>query len=425
MSDSPRREPVARHGKLAKPHRAKSVLKVIGIVAAVALVSSVSLAAITTWQLANNIDTVEDPGASAIPEIGKIEGGFNVLIVGSDQCSSDCKGYGVRQSKLNDVNILLHVSEDQSNAVAVSFPRDLVVPIPECEAEDGSGTNSAMSAQPINVALSDGGLPCVAKTVSELTGLDIQFAGLITFNGVIEMSNAIGGVPVCVTGAVDDPRTGLKLKEGVTSLKGKQALAFLRTRHGFADGSDLSRIGAQQVYMSSMIRTLQSNDTLGNVSKLYNLAQAATQNMQLTKQFADPARLVSIALALKDIPTKNISLVTYPSTTGGTGVYAGKVQPIQDQAEQMMEYIQNDEKFTPADLGGRNAVTEEPTDEPSETATDEPSEEPTEEPSEEPTEEPSATEEPTEEPSASETPTAAPSLGSGVTADKQYCVNPS
>jgi LCP family protein required for cell wall assembly len=405
---------IARHGQLRKAGPWGTFFKLIGIAMAVVLVSTVSIAGVTFYQLTSALSSggVEIAGDETdIDDIAAIEGGFNILIVGSDECTEDCEGYGVRGSRLNDVNILLHVSEDQTNAVAVSIPRDLVVPIPACDAEDGSGTNSAMSAQPINVALSDGGLACVAKTVTELTGLDIQFAGLITFAGVIAMSNAIGGVPVCVTNAVTDARTGLDLKAGTTTLKGKQALAFLRSRHVVGDGSDLSRISSQQVYMSSLVRTLQSADTLGDVTKLYSLAKAATENMELSKNFLQVDTLVSIALALKDIPSKNITFVQYPSTTGVGGVYEGKVAPVQPDATQMMEYIANDEQFTVKDLGTRGAVTEDP--DATATPTEEATETPTETATETPTE--TATETPTE------TATEEPSVGSGSTADQATC----
>lgn len=399
---------VARHGQQKKGGPVPTLLKIIGIVAAVALVTTVSIAGITYWQLVNNLNDNGETIAGddqGIPDVGKLEGGFNILIVGSDECTENCEGYGVRGSKLNDVNILLHVSEDQTNAVAVSFPRDLVVPIPACKKEDGSGTTSAMSAMPINVALSDGGLSCVVDTVKGITGLDIQFAGLITFPGVIAMSNAIGGVPVCVTNDVTDRRTGLNLKAGTTTLKGKQALAFLRSRHVVGDGSDLSRISSQQVYMTSMVRTLQSKDTLGDITKLYALATAATANMSLSKNFRNVPTLVSIALALKDVPTKNITFVQYPSTTGVGGVYKDKVAPVEPDATQMMEYIQDDQQFSPKDLGDRGAVEVEPTDEP----TDEPSETPSE----------TATETPTSTPTTPAT--EAPAVGSGTTADQATC----
>ncbi|WP_346234374.1 LCP family protein, partial [Parafrigoribacterium mesophilum] len=84
-------------------------------------------------------------------------------------------GSGVKRpdSALNDVNILHHVSQDQTNAVAVSIPRDLIVPIPTCPKENGKGNYGAMSAQPINSTLSYGGLPCTVITVEAHTGLKI------------------------------------------------------------------------------------------------------------------------------------------------------------------------------------------------------------------------------------------------------------
>ena len=122
--------------------------------------------------------------------------------------------------------------------------------------------------------------------------------------------------------------TGINLPEaGTYNLQGWSALAFLRSRHGVGDGSDLTRISSQQVYLSSLVRTLKSSDTLSDYKKLYNLADAAITNMQLSNSLADVPTMVSIALALKDIPLERVQFVQYPGGTGGTGVYAGKVQP--------------------------------------------------------------------------------------------------
>ena len=71
--------------------------------------------------------------------------------------------------------MLMHVAEDQKSAVVVSIPRDMIVPIPKC-----SNGGPATGLQ-INTTLYYGGLPCTVKTVEQLTGLTIQFAGLITF----------------------------------------------------------------------------------------------------------------------------------------------------------------------------------------------------------------------------------------------------
>ena len=301
-SAEPSRPPtVARHGQLERRRVLPSLLAFVGAALAVLLVAGASLAAIVVAQLDADIDTFVLPGQENEEpvSIGAFKGGFNILIVGSDVCEdgSGCNGRG--SAELNDFTMLLHVSEDQTNAVGVSFPRDLVVPVPACPKADGSGDYSAMSARPINETLSYGGLPCTALTVQNLTDVDIQFAGLIKFSGVVAMSDAVGGVPVCVSGPIDDKYSGLQLPEaGTYTLSGNDALAFLRSRHGVGDGGDLTRI----------------------------------------EQF---------------------TFVQYPGTTEGTGVFAGKVQPVTDEAEKLFAKIRADEPFTLAAAGdGEGAVAD-------------------------------------------------------------------
>ncbi len=342
--------PFARHGRLTRRHPLIAVTKFFAAAVAVVLVGATSVGAIAYAQLNGNITTValvgqEDEVVAAPPALGKFEGGFNILIVGNDKCEKEggCKD---RQGELNDVTMLLHVSADQTEAVAVSFPRDLVVPIPSCPDPEG-GNFRSMSAQPINVTLSYGGLACTVLTVEALTGLDVPYAGLITFNGVIAMSTAVGGVPVCINGPLRDKYTGLDLPAaGTYPLEGQQALAFLRSRHGVGDGSDLGRISSQQVFLSSLVRTIKSDSTLTDFPKLFGIAQAATSNMTLSDSLAPLNTQVSMALTLKDIPLERITFVQYPNALGQGGVYSGKVAPIKSQATALFDKIRNDEAFT-------------------------------------------------------------------------------
>jgi len=344
------RTSIARHGRLKQSHPFLTLLKFAAAALAVVLVSGVSVGAIAVAQLGNNIETVElagekDDPVVPPPTLGSFEGGFNILIVGSDVCEKEggCKD---RQAELNDVTMLVHVYADQTTAVAVSFPRDLVVPIPSCPKADGSGSYNAMSAQPINNTLAYGGLACTVLTVEKLTGLDIPYAGLITFNGVIGMSNAVGGVPVCVDGPINDKYTGLNLPAaGEYTLQGVDALAFLRTRHGVGDGSDLGRISSQQVFLSSLVRTVKSDSTLTDLGKLFGIATAATSNMKLSNSLANLNTMVSMSLVLKNIPLESITFVQYPGTTGQGGVYSGKVAPIKAQADALFAKLSADEPF--------------------------------------------------------------------------------
>lgn len=395
----------ARHGRARRGRAVGVVGRVVAASLAVVLVSGASLGAIAAWQVRSDLgDGVELQAAqgktteAAPPSIGEYEGGFNILVVGTDNDESqDVGAFGQRDATLNDVNILLHVSEDHTNATAVSIPRDMVVPIPACAKEDGSGYHSAMAARPINEAWSYGGLSCVASTVSELTGLDVPFAGMISFDGVIEMSNAVGGVPVCAATPIRDRYTGLDLPAGESVLSGADALAFLRTRHGVGDGSDLGRISSQQVYLSSLLRTMKSADTLNSPTRLYSLARAAASNMQLSSNLTNLDTMVQIGLALRDLPLESVNFVQYPGTTDGYGVYAGKVQPDEVVATQLFDAIREDRPFTLAEGStGLGAELAEPGGGDGTGAGEAPSAEAPEEPASEAPAEPGASADPTE-----------------------------
>lgn len=348
MTDAPTPRPNARHGRLTRSTVARNVLALIGITMCVVLVAGVSVAAIYTWHLGANVaKNSVDIGTSKTlkaPTIGEYPGGFNLMLVGVDNDpTQSSQTYGKRGGAiLNDVNILLHVSADHKSATAVSIPRDMVVPFPACTSEDGKGTSSPASGLPINSAYSYGGLKCVVDVVQKLSGLDIPFAGVVTFDGVVKLSTVVGGVDVCVNEAIRDPYTGLNIPAGHSNLEGAQAAAFVRSRHGVGDGSDLGRISSQQVFLSSLVRKLKSEGTLGDPTKLFNIAEVATTTMKLSTSMASPIRMVSIAQALKNIPLEQVVFIQYPGSTGGSGIYEGKVQPNTSLATKMWSALKAD-----------------------------------------------------------------------------------
>jgi LCP family protein required for cell wall assembly len=321
---------VARHGRLSAHKAWKTVAKAVASVVAVVLVSGTAVAAYAAWDLANTVQpTVKLESESVlegVPDVGAIEGGVNLLIIGSDSRQGQGTGFGDPDEEtavLNDVTMLMHVSEDHSHAEVISFPRDMLVDVPACtDPEDPSETLYEQYDVKINTVLSYGGMDCVAKTVEQLTGVTIPFAGIVQFLGVAGLSEAVGGVEVCVAEPIEDEYTGMFLPAGMHSLKGIDALQFLRTRHGVGDGSDLGRISNQQVFLSALARTLQSDGTLNDPVKLYSIAKAALANMQLSSSLVDPTRMISIAKALKDIDLSKIAFIQYPTsyTEGGGAV---------------------------------------------------------------------------------------------------------
>jgi LCP family protein required for cell wall assembly len=315
------RRTVARHGALTSPHPISQILKILGIVVAVALVSGAGVAADAAIDITSNFtkDAVALEGQESVPpDIGAIEGGVNLFLAGTDACEpayaqyfgDRCTGKDA-EGELNDVNMLVHISDNPRRVTVISFPRDLMIPIPSCTKEDGS-TSPAMSKQMLNSAYTYGGLGCVVKTVSQLTGLDIQYAAKITWGGVIEVTNAIGGVEVCLANGIKDPYTGIDWPAGMRNIEGIDALQFLRTRHGVGNGGDLGRISNQQQYMSRLARKLVSEEVLSNPATLYKLATTAVDNITPSQSLTNPLTLVQIALAVKNVPFDEIVFVQYP-----------------------------------------------------------------------------------------------------------------
>lgn len=363
MSETPRSKPqtkittVARHGRLKKTNPWANAAKIVASALAVVLVSGGIVGGVAVWDVAASVKPgvalVDTTPGEPLPAIGAYPGGVNLLIVGSDSREGQDEVFGGEDEtgNLNDVTMLLHISEDHSNATVVSFPRDMFVAIPSCPDPEG-GSFNAMSRQKINTSLSYGGLACTALTVAELTGLDIPFAAEVQFSGVMEMSKAIGGVTVCVAEPIEDEYTGTFLSAGEHTLEGYEALQFLRTRHGVGNGSDLSRISNQQVFLSAMMQKVKSAETLTNPGTVYSLAKAAARNMRLSESLTSLDTMAAIALTLKDVDLASIAFVQYPNDA-----VEGGVEPITSAAAALFDALKADQPIKLTGDTGTGSVT--------------------------------------------------------------------
>jgi LCP family protein required for cell wall assembly len=373
-----------RHGRLRSTSPVGTVFRILGIALAVVLVSAISVGTIAVWSVTSSANAgveLRDSHGKKIappPSIDAIEGGVNLLLAGTDTRSGQGGQFSNRADQRassgagnNDVTMLLHISADHTSATVVSFPRDLMVPMPACP-RDGGGTVGATSSAMFNTALSRGGLNCVVLTVEQMTGLEIPFAAEITFDGVIGMSDAVGGVTVCVASAINDPYVNLHLPAGTATLEGAQALAFVRSRHGVGDGSDLGRISNQQVFLSALSRKLSSGGVLSNPLQLYSIAKTAASNMTLNSFLANPTTMVSIALALKDIGLGNVVFLQYP--TASDPANPNRVVPIASSANILNAALVADKPIQLSGKVGRAAeldpnATTAPTPTPTSTST--------------------------------------------------------
>jgi LCP family protein required for cell wall assembly len=368
-------EGFARHGRIRVPSKASAWggLLVKGL--AVLLGATLAVTGISIADLSNQIRSngITLANAKAITE-ADLKGPINMLLIGSDtRQGQGTTAFGSETSELADVMILLHVSADRKNAVALSFPRDLLVPWPACPSTSGGPGYLPQSLGQLNATIANGGAGCTALTIETLTGLSIPYVAVIDFKGVIEMSNAIGGVDVCVAEPIEDSYTNTYLTAGKHTLMGMQALQFLRTRHGVGDGSDLSRISNQQVFLTSLVRKVKSAGVLSNPIYLYSLANAAARNMKLSQSLTDINVMVTLASALKDVELDKMTFLQVPSRGGLPAPYSGRVAPNYEQANVLFELLRNDQPLIiDAANTGSGAVVDE-TASPTTSATPKPS----------------------------------------------------
>ncbi|MEV0265920.1 LCP family protein [Streptomyces sp. NPDC050617] len=263
----------------------------------------------------NNIDKVD----VGVNNAAVIDGPVNILVIGTDKRDGKGnKGYGDNGSVGHaDTTLLFHVSEDRSNATALSIPRDMITDIPDCEVKDDGGEKKTIPGSHkvrFNESLGQEGRDpgCTWRTVEKITGLKVNHFMMADFNAVKELSSAVDGVEVCLGKDIDDPDSHLKLGKGRHTVKGEQALAFVRTRHSVGFGGDLSRIELQQQFLSSMIRKMKSGGTLTNPAKLYDLADAATKSLTVDTGIGSVSKLTSVAKDLSKVDLKHITFATVP-----------------------------------------------------------------------------------------------------------------
>lgn len=343
--------PVGRH---YKPRRhAPLWLKIVAVTLCGALVAGVGTAGFLLWKLQSNVTTAPLSGSTTpkpSADVKEETGSMQVLILGTDTRAGKNSSYGTLDDSagegMSDVMLLMNISADNSRVSVTSFPRDLMVPIPECKSLATGLPVAAQRMGQLNSALL-AGPGCTVDAINDMTGLTIDHFMLADFTAVKELSTALGGVQVCVDHAMyDNDGSYLRLPAGKSLVEGEQALAFLRTRHSFGDASDLARIKAQQYFLGSMVRKVKTEGTLTNLPKLYNLADVVTKNLTIDQGLANIPAMIGVADRLSKIDLANVSFVTVPWEP-----YVGndqKVQLAQPAAGQFFAALRNDSALTQA-----------------------------------------------------------------------------
>lgn len=271
------------------------------------------------------------------------EGPLTVAVFGDDTRSGKNGFVGGEKGKgRSDTALVMHLNADRTRATVASIPRDSMVQRPECVDDDGSTIPGGLDM--FNAAYTVGGPACSIKTIESLTGVRIDEYVVVDFNGFRKIVDAVGGVKVCVPSAIKDKDSGLDIPAGTTKLDGEQALAFVRNRHGVGDGSDLSRIKSQQLFLNSLAGTVKKMD-VADLPKLYAFLNATTSSLTTSPKLGKIANLAELAKATRDLPESKITMLTVP-----VGEYAPDPNRVQwtPEADKLWKAMREDKPLPKA-----------------------------------------------------------------------------
>jgi LCP family protein required for cell wall assembly len=277
-------------------------------------------------------DVIGDQGGGDKP----LDGAVDVLLVGMDS-RTDNKGNPLPQQILDelqaggsddggfntDTMILMHIPNNGSRAVAISFPRDSYVDIAggygkhKLNSAYGAAKNDAAAEleargetdkATIETQSRQAGARNLIATLQNLTGVTVDHYAEVNLAGFYEITKAIGGVDVCLNEAVDERKSGARFTAGPHTIEGKDALSFVRQRYDLPRG-DLDRIVRQQVFLAGLATKMLSTGVLTDQTKLRNLIQAVTKAIVLDKDWD----ILGFAGQMHGLSGGNIEFTTIPT----------------------------------------------------------------------------------------------------------------
>ncbi len=221
-------------------------------------------------------------------------------------------------SQRTDTLMVIHIADDGTPTL-VSLPRDSYVIIPAHTALDGLPVTDRRNK--INTAYGKGGPPLLVETVERNTGLHIDHYMEIGFKGIRDITNAVGGVNMCIPADVTDENSGLNLLAGCQELDGRNALAYVRMRYADPKG-DLGRVERQQQFLSSIMKKVATPAVLLNPISMWKLVDASANSVNVGA--GDSVRdLANLAIAMRSLANGKGTLMTVPVATAEAITAAG------------------------------------------------------------------------------------------------------
>jgi LCP family protein required for cell wall assembly len=342
VTPSPQGDGQGRKGRRSAPRKRRRGLKITLGVVLVLLLAAGGTAYWLYSSLDGNIKGVDLDKAIGDDRPQKLPtSGQNLLVLGSDSragSNGDLAGGSVSGAR-SDTALMIHIPEGRASAIAVSIPRDTLVTRPDCVKSDGSTLPSKERVM-FNSVYSLAGPACVVKTVEKMSGVRMDHYLEIDFAGFKDLVDAIGGVTVDVKEPIRDGASGLDLEAGPQKLNGTESLAFVRTRHGIGDGSDLGRIGLQQQFMMALLSEVKSQDLLGSPAKSFKIADSLTQSLTTDSGLDSLTKLADFARSMDGVDPASMETIMLP--VAYDKIDPNRVVAAEPQATELWKAIRED-----------------------------------------------------------------------------------
>ena len=332
-------EPAADDVGTQKPHRRRHAMMLFGrlMAAAIAALALALTGGAWQWSASKNhrLNTISalDPQSRDIVDPNAQYGDEDFLIVGMDSRAGANSEMGAGDTEdaggaRSDTVMLVNIPANRKRVVAVSFPRDLAITPFQCEAwnpDTGQygpiydsdtkkwGPRYVYTETKLNSTFSFGGPKCLVKEIQKLSGLSINRFIAIDFVGFAKMVDALGGVEVCSTTPLKDYELGTVLAHsGRQRIDSKTALNYVRARNVSTENNgDYGRIKRQQLFLSSLLRSLISQDTFFSLNKLNNVVNTFIQNSYVDN--VKTKDLVQLGQSVQGLSAGHVSFVTVPT----------------------------------------------------------------------------------------------------------------
>ncbi len=211
------------------------------------------------------------PSTPAVPDRA-----LNFLLLGLDGRAGEEAERGLRA----DTVLIVHLPKDQSRFYLISLPRDLGVDLPglgRAKLSEAFFYGSERKGAAPDLA---GGIKLTTETVSAATGLRVDGTAAMTFDGLRALTDAVGGVSICLPERIPSSHTERVFPAGCQRLDGRAALDLLRQRYGLPEGAnDRDRNG--QRYVKALLAELTGSDAFRDPVKLSGILNAASNGLTL------------------------------------------------------------------------------------------------------------------------------------------------